>query len=259
MNYGLAGKTALVTAGAHGIGEATADLLADEGVAVFVVDVDADALDEKRTRWGGVARADMSTAEGVAEALKAAHRHFGGVPDILVNNVGVADQEPFSTLSDELWQRSHDLNLMACVRACRALLPEMSKRPGSAIINVSSDLAKQPEPMPMEYGVAKAGLLYLTKALAKEFAPNVRINAVCPGPIWTRLWSRPGGIVDQLAHKYGLDRDAALEKYLQDRHLPLGMGEPKDVAHAIVFFASPVAKSITGSTLDIGGTLRGLV
>ena len=61
----------------------------------------------------------------------------------------------------------------------------------------------------MEYGVAKAGLLYLTKALSKDYAPAVRVNAVCPGPVWTRLWSRPGGIADQLAAKWGLDRDAA--------------------------------------------------
>ena len=69
---------------------------------------------------------------------------------------------------------------------------------GAAVVNTGSDLAKQPEPAFMDYGACKAGLLYLTKALAKQYAPRVRVNAVLPGPIWSRMWTRPGGIVDQL-------------------------------------------------------------
>jgi NAD(P)-dependent dehydrogenase (short-subunit alcohol dehydrogenase family) len=259
MDYGLSGKRVLVTAGAHGIGEACADLFSKEGARVFVVDVDAAAIAEKRNRWAGASVADLASSDGVSKAIEAMQVCFGSVPDVVVNNVGVADQQSFVNLSDELWQRSHELNLMACVRFCRSLLPEMSKKPGGSIINVSSDLAKQPEPMPMEYGVAKAGLLYVTKALAKEYAPNVRVNAVCPGPIWTRLWSRPGGVVDQLAVQYGLDRDAALAKHLEDRYLPLGMGEADDVAQAIVFLASSSAKRSTGLALDVGGTVRGIL
>ena len=112
----------------------------------------------------------------------------------------------------------------------------------------------------MDYGVCKAGLLYLTKALAKQYAPRVRVNAVLPGPVWTRMWTRPGGIVDQLVQQYGVgDRDAAVKRFLEDRHLPLGIGEAEDVANAVVFLASPLAKFITGAALDIGGTLRGLI
>jgi NAD(P)-dependent dehydrogenase (short-subunit alcohol dehydrogenase family) len=73
------------------------------------------------------------------------------------------------------------------------------------------------------------------------------------------MWSRPGGIVDQLVESYGLDREAALKKFLQDRYMPLGIGQPEDVAQAIAFLVSPLAKYITGATLDIGGTLRGLI
>jgi NAD(P)-dependent dehydrogenase (short-subunit alcohol dehydrogenase family) len=74
------------------------------------------------------------------------------------------------------------------------------------------------------------------------------------------MWTRPGGIVDQLVQSYGVaDRDAAVKRFLEDRYLPLGIGEAADVANAIVFLASPLAKYITGSTLDIGGTLRGLI
>ncbi len=111
----------------------------------------------------------------------------------------------------------------------------------------------------MDYGTCKAGLLYFTKALAIQYAPRVRVNAVLPGPVWTQMWTRPGGIVDQLVASYGVDKDAALKKFLEDRYMPLGIGQPEDVANAVVFLASPLAKFITGASLDIGGTLRGLI
>jgi len=149
---------------------------------------------------------------------------------------------------------------MGCVRMCRALIPGMAAQGGAAIVNTGSDLAKQPEPGLMDYGVCKAGLLYLTKALARQYAPGVRVNCVLPGPIWTRMWTRPGGIVDQLVKQYGVeDKDAAVKRFLEDRYLPLGIGQAEDVANAVVFLASPLAKYITGASLDIGGTLRGLI
>jgi NAD(P)-dependent dehydrogenase (short-subunit alcohol dehydrogenase family) len=136
----------------------------------------------------------------------------------------------------------------------------MAAHGGAAIVNTGSDLAKQPEPGVMDYGVCKAGLLYLTKALARQYAPKVRVNTVLPGPIWTRMWTRPGGIADQLVQQYGAeDRDAAVKRFLEDRYLPLGIGQAEDVANAVVFLASPLAKLITGASLDIGGTLRGLI
>lgn len=259
MDLKLQNKTALVTAGANGIGLATVKLLNEEGVKVIVADVDAEQLEAIGNEANHTICADLSSPIDVVRVVEETRIFLGASPDLIVNNVGVADQEPFSTLSDDQWAKSHELNLMSTVRICREFLPEMRDRPGCAVVNVSSDLAKQPEPMPMEYGVAKAGILYLTKALAKEFAPNVRVNAVCPGPIWTRLWSRPGGIVDQLSQEYGLDRDAALEKYLADRYMPLGMGEADDVAQSIAFLLSPATKRITGATIDIGGTIRGLL
>jgi NAD(P)-dependent dehydrogenase (short-subunit alcohol dehydrogenase family) len=163
-------------------------------------------------------------------------------------------------ISDERWAKSFEINLMGCIRTCRALIPAMAEIGSASIVNTGSDLAKQPEFTLIDYGVCKAGLLYLTKALAKQYAPHVRVNAVLPGPVWTRMWTRPGGIVDQLVAHYGVaDRDAAVKRFLEDRYLPLGIGQPEDVAHAVVFLASPLAKFITGSTLDIGGTLRGLI
>jgi len=169
---------------------------------------------------------------------------FGRAPDILINNLGVGDATPFEETTDERWARSFEINLMGCVRTSRALVPRMAARGTGSVVNTGSDLAKQPEPGFMEYGVCKAGLLYLTKALAKQYAPKVRVNTVLPGPIWSRMWTRPGGIVDQLVQHYGTDRETAVERFLEDRQMPMGIGQPEDVAHAVVFLASPLAGSL---------------
>jgi NAD(P)-dependent dehydrogenase (short-subunit alcohol dehydrogenase family) len=259
MNYRLEGKLAFVTAGAHGIGEAIADLLTQEGVRVMVADLDDAALADKGHRWSGTYAADLATPNGMDQAVSHVLRTFGRAPDILINNLGAGESSSFEAVSDERWARTFQLNLMGTVRACRALLPRMAALETAAVVNIGSDLSKQPEPSLMDYGVCKSGLLYLTKALAKQYAPRVRVNAVLPGPIWTRMWTRTGGIVDQLVAHYGVDRDAALKRFLEDRQLPLGIGQPEDVAHAVVFLASPLANYITGASLDIGGTLRGLI
>ena len=145
---------------------------------------------------------------------------------------------------------------MGCVRTCRALLPKMAALGSASVVNIASDLAKQPEPGLMVYGACKAALLHVTKNLAKEYAPKIRVNAVSPGPVWTRLWTRPGGIVDQLVAHYGVDKDAAVKRFLEERYMPLGIGQPEDVAHAVVFLASPLAKFITGESGYWGDTAR---
>jgi NAD(P)-dependent dehydrogenase (short-subunit alcohol dehydrogenase family) len=259
MDAKIKGQTACVTAGAHGIGEAIADLLTEEGVDVVVADRDGAALNEKASRWAGVVEADLSTAEGVDRTVSKVRGKFGGSPDILVNNLGVGDAATFEELTDERWAKSLDVNLMGTIRICRALLPEMAKRGSGSVVNIGSDLAKQPEPTMMDYGVCKAGLLYLTKALARQYVPHVRVNVVLPGPIWSRMWTRPGGIVDQLVDHYNVGREEAVKRFLEERYMPLGIGQPRDVAQAVVFLASPLAKFITGASLDIGGTLRSLI
>jgi NAD(P)-dependent dehydrogenase (short-subunit alcohol dehydrogenase family) len=259
MDYLIAGKLAFVAAGAHGIGAATADLLTAEGARVIVADSDGAALAEKRGRWHATITADLSTAHGVQDAVREVLDTFGRAPDILVNNLGVGNATPFEDISEERWEHSFNINLMGSVRTLRALLPQMAEVEGAAVVNTGSDLAKQPEPSFMDYGACKAGLLYVTKALAKQYAPRVRVNAVLPGPIWSRMWTRPDGIVDQLVAHYKVDREAAVKRFLEDRQMPMGIGQPEDVAHAIVFLASPRARFITGAALDIGGTIRGLI
>jgi NAD(P)-dependent dehydrogenase (short-subunit alcohol dehydrogenase family) len=259
MDYQLRGKSAFVSAGAHGIGEAIADLLTQDGAHVIVADHDEATLGDKAKKWKGTVAANLSTSAGVERAVAYVLETFNGAPDILINNLGVGDAAPFTQISDEQWAQSFQTNLMGTVRTCRALVPKMAERGSGAVVNTGSDLAKQPEPGFMDYGACKAGLLYITKALAKQYAPKVRINTVLPGPIWSRMWTRDGGIVDQLVQHYGLGREASVKKFLEDRQMPMGIGNPEDVAHAVVFLASPLAKFITGASLDIGGTIRGLV
>jgi NAD(P)-dependent dehydrogenase (short-subunit alcohol dehydrogenase family) len=259
VDYLLRGQTAYVSAGAHGIGEAIADLLAAEGAVVLVSDQDEDRLGDKAHKWRGTVAANLATPEGVARAIDYVLSTLGDAPDIVVNNLGVGDSTPFEAITDERWAQSIEVNLMGTVRTCRALLPRMAARGSGAVVTTGSDLAKQPEPGFVDYGACKAALLYVTKALAKQYAPAVRVNTVLPGPIWSRMWTRPGGIVDQLAAHYGTDRDTAVQRFLQDRQMPMGIGQPADVAHAVVFLASPLARFITGAALDIGGTIRGLI
>lgn len=259
MDYQLKGKLAFVSAGAHGIGEAVANLLTEEGVGVIVADQDEAALAEKGRAWKGTVAADLATAPGVETAIAYVLSTFGRAPDILINNLGVGNSTPFPEISDEQWARSINVNFMGCVRICRALVPAMAELGSAAVVNTGSDVAKQPESSLVDYGACKAALLYLTKALAQQYASRVRVNVVSPGPVWTRMWYRPGGIVDQLAAQYGVDKDAAVKRFLEDRQMPLGIAQPADVAHAVVFLASPLAKFINGANLDIGGTLRGLI
>ncbi len=259
MDYQLKGRLACVFAGAHGIGAATANLLAAEGATVIVADRDAEALAEHGKGWAGSVAADLATAGGVTAAVAYVVDRFGGPPDILINNLGVGNAAPFESLTDDVWAASFQVNLMGAVRASRAIVPLMAARGSGVVVNTGSDLAKQPEPAFMDYGAFKAGLLYLTKALAKQYAPAVRVNAVLPGPIWSRMWTRPGGLVDQITAQYGLDREASVQQFLRDRQMPMGIGHAEDVAHAAVFLASPLARFISGASLDIGGTIRGLV
>jgi NAD(P)-dependent dehydrogenase (short-subunit alcohol dehydrogenase family) len=152
MDYKVKGKLAYVAAGAHGIGEAVANLLTQEGAAVIVADKDEAALNEKSSCWAGVFAADLATAGGVEEAVSYVLKSFGRAPDILINNLGVGEAAVFEDISDERWAQSIDINLMGFVRTCRALLPGMAKLGSAAVVNTLSDLAKQPEPALMDYG-----------------------------------------------------------------------------------------------------------
>lgn len=265
MDLGLSGKTAYITGGARGIGAAIADALVAEGVWVAVSDKDSSVLEHQKERWTVNAlapiliSADLSTSTGCRVAAETALTGLGGDLDILINNVGACVNRPFEEITDENWLEAFNINLMSCVRTSRIILPLMAAQGSGAVVNIASDLAKQPEDVPADYGAFKTALLSLTKSLAIAYAPKVRINAILPGPIWTELWTRPGGVIENMARLYGLPGDQALAKYLSERRLLLGIGEPADVAAMTVFLVSARAKHLTAGAYQVdGGSIRGM-
>jgi NAD(P)-dependent dehydrogenase (short-subunit alcohol dehydrogenase family) len=255
MDLGLDGATALVTAGGAGIGHAVAVALAAEGARAWVVDRDrpnhghscqiqALALDLLQPDAPDRAIAEVVTANGRI--------------DILVNCMGgpSGDDRGFLSQDDEAWRRTLDRNLMVAVRASRAAIPHMLRAGSGTIVNVASDLARQPDPRFVDYAAAKAALLSLSKSLSVEFGPAIRVNAVSPGPTRT-----PGFVqhfFDHVGPATGVNGEEAIRRYVDDeRAMPSGrLGTPEEVAAAVVFAASGVAGQMTGTELVVDGGVR---
>jgi len=264
MHTGLQHKTVLITGAATGIGRACALAFAREGARLALLDIDHEGLqtlERDAATLGSEAAgfaADLSTADGINSAIQQALARFSGV-DVLVNNVGSGAIRTFDQLGDEEWLSTLNLNFMSCVRATRALLPVLRERRG-VIVNNASDLARQPEAVPIDYSASKAAILALTKGLARAEGPDVRVNAVAPGPIWTPFWTKPGGFAETFGKHYGMEPQAAVEHEMKQRQLPMArLGTPEEVANVIVFLASDLASFVTSSVWGVdGGSLRGI-
>lgn len=265
METGLRGKVVFITGAAEGIGRATALAFANEGATVGLLDLNEDQLQDVATeiaKTGGkaeIAKADLSTGDGVKSGLDTLLGATGGVLDILVNNVGSGAIRTFEQLTDEEWDKTFQLNFMSYVRATRHVLPILRERKGN-IINNGSDLARQPEPVPIDYSTSKAAVLALTKGLARAEGPNVRVNAVAPGPIWTPFWTKPGGFAETMGKHYNMEPQAAVEHEMKLRQLPLArLGNPDEVANVIVFLASDLASFVTSAVWGVdGGSIRSI-
>jgi 3-oxoacyl-[acyl-carrier protein] reductase len=243
----LDGKIALVTGGSRGIGAAICAELAAAGATVvvnYVRDGSAAAAVCDRVREAGgraePVQGDVSTAEGAAALVSQVESDVGPI-DILVNNAGITRDDLIMRLSEEDWRTVIDTNLGGAFFTCRALSRPMLKRRAGAIVNISSIVGVHGNAGQTNYAASKAGLIGLTKSLAKELGGRgIRVNAIAPGYIATEL-------TDALPEDA---RSAILG------NTPLGrLGEPGDVARAVRFLVSDAAGFITGDVLAVDGGL----
>lgn len=256
MDLKLSGRVAVVTGASKGIGLAVTRSLLDEGAKVVAVSRNSTPdLDKLAGPNLLHVSADLMDPEAPGQVVARAVEHFGGL-DILVNNAGgpppgvSMPRTGFFDSSDEQWQAVIEFNLFSAVRAIRAAIPKMLERGGGSIINVSTGMARQPAPVNIEYGAAKAGLSNLTKALSEEFGgQGIRVNTVSPGAVLTAWWTEEGGAADIIAGMAGTDRDSIMNSVA-----PQMMGQvtgrlvdPQEVADAVLLLASPRSASTTGS------------
>ena len=235
-----------MTGSTGGIGRSTAELLAQEGARVVTCG---------RGKAPGVGEerhvvADLSQPGEPERVVGEA-----GALDVLVNNVGYAEQRDFLTLSDSDWDEAWQLNVMSFVRAIRAAVPAMQAR-GGVIVNVSSTAGKRPSTGMPEYSVTKAAVLSLSRLVADLYAgAGIRCNAVTPGPTATEAWLGDGGLADQQAARSGKTRGEVLEAVGKGR--PLGrLAEPEEIAAVVAFLCSDRASYVTGAAWSAdGGTV----
>jgi NAD(P)-dependent dehydrogenase (short-subunit alcohol dehydrogenase family) len=237
MDFALRGKLAVITGGANGIGFAAARLLAEQGATVAIFDLPHEKPDEAARRIGGRGfAADVTNRESIDAAFADA-----GPPDIVIANAGVASEADLLDHSAEEWNRILSINLTGAFHTLQSAARLMKPRGTGSIVLTASTNSYDGEARLTAYNASKAGLLGLVHTAANELGPyQIRVNAVCPGLIRTRLTERH------------FSSPEVLRDYF--RHIPLGRGgDPREVAHASVFLASPLASYITGTTLFVDG------
>lgn len=247
----VAGRTAIVTGAASGMGRAEAALFAAEGARVVLADVSADSLEAVAAEIRAAhpdadlrtVAADVSDPDDLRRIVETAVSEFGGI-DILVNNAGISRRTSLGQDSDEeferTWAESLEVNLTAQVRLMRLALPHLRKSDAGRVVNIASTEALVAQGGLLGYSASKSGVVGITRSAAIECAADgITVNAVCPGPIETGMTA-----------KYP---DEAKAKYARRRVPMRRYGRPEEVAHMVLSLCLPAASYMTGAVVPVDG------
>lgn len=257
----LAGSVAIVTGAAQGLGLGIVERLAREGASVTIADIQdrkaSDAADALRQQGFQVdsARLDVSNSDDVTHVINATAERAGRL-DILVTSAGVGQTvTPITQLDDAEWQRVIDITLTGAFYCCRAAAGIMEQQERGSIVNLASINGQNPAALVAAYNVAKAGVISLTRTMALEMAAYcVRVNAVCPGPVYTDF-NRT--VMAQRCESLGITEDEMIEKVRTA--IPLGRwGQPDDIAAVVAFLCGPDSRWMTGEIVRISGGMEGV-
>jgi 3-oxoacyl-[acyl-carrier protein] reductase len=246
LSRSIAGRTAIVTGAASGMGRATALLFAREGANVAITDLDLSACEAVAAEAGGNAKAfalDASDPEAIKRVVGEIAGHFGGI-DILVNNAGISAFCPLDAGEeyDAIWSRALAILLTAHQRMVRAALPHLRKSDAARIVNIASTEGLGATPGDTPYVAAKTGVTGLTRGLAVDLGKEgITVNCICPGPIRTGM----NDAVPEEDKAIFAKRRTALRRY----------GEPEEVAHITLSLVLPAASYITGAIIPVDGGL----
>ena len=242
----LKNKVALITGASRGIGKATALLFAKEGAKIVVNYVkakkEADDVVNQIKALGSEAIAvqcDVSQENQVKSMVEKTTQKFGRI-DILVNNAGIVDEQELSELNFKHWERTLHTNLIGTFLTCKEVVSYMKKQKSGKIINIASirGLDHAGRVGVLDYSASKAGVINLTKTLARELGPEITVNSISPG--WTKT-----------EMNMGLQKDFVKE---ETKNIPLKrFAKPEEIAKAVLFLASPDADYITGQNLIVDG------
>ena len=241
----LHSRVAIITGAATGIGRATALAFAQAGAAVVVnhlaCPAEAAALVTEIQTFGGRALAintDVTNAAQIDAMLKQVQQVFGSV-HVLVNNAGILQEKPFLDTTEIDWDTMLAVDLKSVFLMCRAVLPLMLAQKSGVIINIASDLGLLGRAGFAPYCAAKAGVIGLTKSLAREFTPDIRVNAIAPGPVNTRMVSLESMSLEAMAKELEIPQHR--------------VAEPEEIAATALFLASDLSRFYCGQVLGPNG------
>ena len=247
MNYGLKEKVVVISGGTSGIGLATARLAANDGARVFLIGrseengLSALGMLDADPEMVKFIQADVSNVDGCQSAAEVV-KSIAGRVDVLVNSAGVYREQWLELVTEDEYQEIMDINVKGTLFLCQVMLPLMTEH-GSTIINIASDAGLEGNYGCPVYCASKGAVVALTRALALDYAPRIRVNCVCPGDVATPL------VEKQLAAG-----DYTLEEMAEP--YPIGrIGQPEEIAHVICSLASPFNSYMTGSIVAVDGGL----